>query len=319
MTRWTALEQAHDLWPQPVRRLDDKIQEAAAEVFACSYCSSARGDEAAEEQSGPPAKETLARKLSRPVTLNFNEAPLSQVIDSIRATQGVNIYVDKAALDADEISLDTPITIKLEMVSLKSVLHLILKSARLSFVVKDESIQITTERVAPPYVTYPVGELIIPVQVGDAPSLRTCLPPVDPQVPAVLDGLYPETSDPVQLAPASDEEQEPPADVLKGAAKPFVQATDLEKVGGIAKDGGAADIVRGRAKGDSPPSCRPNTANMFIGLDGLACVFPRMSVTAAPSGTCSTKAAPCRCGRRRTAGPTPGAPPRNPPDDASGD
>ena len=309
------LEQAHELCPNVW--LDEKIQEASAEVFACSYCASARGDMAADEQSEPPAKETFERRLSRPVTLNFNKVPLSQVIDDIRATQGINIYVDKAALDAEEVSLDTPITIKLEMIPLKSALHLILKSARLNFVVKDEVLQITTERVAAPFqpVSYQVGELIIPVQ-EEAAYLRPCLPPVDPQVPAALDGLYPETSDPVQLDPAGDEEQEPPADILKGAAKPFVQAADLEKVGCV-KDGGApmscVDVLK-----EFAALVPPEYGELAIGPDGGVRVFTQVRHGATvwhmlyENGALSVWASP-------DGGADANEPAENPPDDGSGD
>jgi len=300
------LEQAHDLCPNVW--LDEKIQEASAEVFACSYCAPPRGDESAEEQSEPPAKETLERRLSRPVTMNFNEVPLGQVIDDIRAAQGVNIYVDKDALDADEISLDTPITIKLEMVSLKSALHLILKPAHLNFVVKDEMLQITTERVAPfrPEASPP----------SDSESLRPCLPSVDPQVPAVLDDLYPETSAPVQLAAAGDEEQEPPADVLKGVAKPFVKAADLDEVG-CAKDGGTpmscVDVLK-----EFAALVPPEHGELFIGLDGSVRVFTQVRHGAAvwhmlyDNGALSVWASP-------DGGADAEAPAENPPDDASGD
>ena len=90
----------------------------------------------------------LERKLSTPVTMSFSDAPLRQVVDELRATQGINIFVDKMALEAENVSLEHPISIKLDQVSLKSALNLILKSVHLTYVIKDEVLQITTESQA---------------------------------------------------------------------------------------------------------------------------------------------------------------------------
>src|SRR5262249_36483975 len=41
----------------------------------------------------------IERRLNSPVTLNFTNAPLRQVIEDLRAWQGMNIYIDMPALD----------------------------------------------------------------------------------------------------------------------------------------------------------------------------------------------------------------------------
>ncbi len=118
----------------------------------------------------------IERKLSTPVTLNFSDAPLHQVVDDLRATQGMNIYVDQQALDAENVSLEHPVSIKLDQVSLKSALNLILKSVHLTYVIKDEVLQITTESQAKgklQRVTYQVADLVIPV-----PNSAGVIPPI---------------------------------------------------------------------------------------------------------------------------------------------
>jgi hypothetical protein len=98
----------------------------------------------------PPTPEEnerdIERKLQTPVTVSWSDTPLRQVLQDLRAWEGVNIYVDKPALEDAKIDLDHPIDVKLEQVSLKSVLKLVLKQARLTYFVEDEVIQITTER-----------------------------------------------------------------------------------------------------------------------------------------------------------------------------
>ena len=118
----------------------------------------------------------IERKLSTPVSLGFNDVPLHQVVDELRATQGINIFVDQPALDAENVSLEHPVSIKLDQISLKSALNLILKSVHLTYVIKDEVLQITTESQAKgklQRITYQVADLVIPV-----PNSAGVIPPI---------------------------------------------------------------------------------------------------------------------------------------------
>jgi type II secretory pathway component GspD/PulD (secretin) len=119
----------------------------------------------------------IERKLSTPVTLNFTDAPLKTVIEDIRAFQGMNIFVDENALSGNGISLDRPVTVKLDQVSLKSALALLLRPMHLTAIIKDEVLQITTEDNAKGGLVtsiYQVADLVIPVQdfgtLGAQPS-----------------------------------------------------------------------------------------------------------------------------------------------------
>jgi type II secretory pathway component GspD/PulD (secretin) len=119
----------------------------------------------------------IERKLSSPVSLNFVNQPLRTVIDDLRGVQGVNIYVDQPALDEKGISQDMPVTIKLEQIALKSALNLLLHSVHLTYVVKEDVLQITTEDHARGKLeqrVISVPDLVIAVenfgQVGVTPS-----------------------------------------------------------------------------------------------------------------------------------------------------
>jgi len=112
-------------------------------------------------------EKNIERKLNLPVSLNFTNAPLRQVIDDLRAYQAVNIYVDEPALADKGISQDMPVTIKLEQIALKSALNLLLHSVHLTYVVKDNVLQITTEdhaRGALESKVYQVTDLVIAVE-----------------------------------------------------------------------------------------------------------------------------------------------------------
>jgi type II secretory pathway component GspD/PulD (secretin)/tetratricopeptide (TPR) repeat protein len=112
------------------------------------------------------AMREIEHRLSAMVTLNFTDTPLKSVIDDLRAWQGINIYVDTNALEEDGISLDKPVTIKLEQIPMKSALNLLLHTAHLTWTVRDDVLQITTPRHAKGTLgitTYQVADLIIPV------------------------------------------------------------------------------------------------------------------------------------------------------------
>jgi hypothetical protein len=115
------------------------------------------------KKEGPTKEREIEYQLSQPVTLNFSDTPLKQVIDDLRSWQGIHVYLDQEALDAEGISIDRPVTIKLQDVALKTALTLLLKQAHLTYVVKDDVLQITTEAEARGKLmtrTYPVADLI---------------------------------------------------------------------------------------------------------------------------------------------------------------
>lgn len=116
---------------------------------------------------------TIESKLLSPVNLNFENTPLKQVIDDLRDFHGINIVPDLPALQSQGTHLDSPISIKLDQVSLKSALNLILHQVKLTYVIKDEVLQITTEENAKGKLvtmTYQVADLVVPME-NHAPGL----------------------------------------------------------------------------------------------------------------------------------------------------
>ncbi len=109
----------------------------------------------------------IERRLSLPISLDFKDQTLKNVLDDLRELTGINIVPDMPALEAENISLDRPITMHLEGVSTKSALTLILHQAHLIYVIADEVVKVTTEAYARGKLvtkTYQVADLIIPVE-----------------------------------------------------------------------------------------------------------------------------------------------------------
>jgi type II secretory pathway component GspD/PulD (secretin) len=95
----------------------------AGENDSCPAQKCGREKDGIYPQKKTDKEREIESKLHTKVTLNFTDAPLKQVIDDLRASYGVNIYVDQQALDQEGVSMERPVSVKLEDVSLKSVLH----------------------------------------------------------------------------------------------------------------------------------------------------------------------------------------------------
>src|SRR5262249_17385118 len=97
-----------------------------------------------------------------PISLNFSDTPMRQVLDDVRHLSGLNVVVDAAALRDEGICVDCPVTLQLQDVTLKSALNLLLRQAHLTYVVKDEVVLVTTDRQARGKLvtkTFSVGDL----------------------------------------------------------------------------------------------------------------------------------------------------------------
>ena len=109
----------------------------------------------------------IEQKLKTPVSLQFENAPLSAVTDYLGRLAGVNVFLDPQGLADEGVTSDTPVTIKLQNeISLKSALNLILQPMRLTYVIKDEVLKITNEHMRDGEVftvTYDVADLVIPI------------------------------------------------------------------------------------------------------------------------------------------------------------
>ncbi len=106
-------------------------------------------------------------KLKTPVSLRFQEMPLAQVVEELSRLAQVNMHLDNRGLAEEGVATDTPVTIELSQdISLKSALNLILEPLRLSYVIKDEVLKITSEHLRDGEiftVTYNVADLVTPI------------------------------------------------------------------------------------------------------------------------------------------------------------
>jgi tetratricopeptide (TPR) repeat protein len=105
----------------------------------------------------------IERKLDVAVSLNFKDKALGAVLDELSTMQEINILPDMPALEEKGISFTQPVTLRIENMSLKTALKILLKSYHLTYVVEDEAVKITTPEKArgkPVLCTYSIGDLL---------------------------------------------------------------------------------------------------------------------------------------------------------------
>ncbi len=109
----------------------------------------------------------IRNKLQTPVSLQFENAPLTKVMDSLAQLAGINLYLDPQGLAEEGVSSDTPISINIpHEIKLENALRLILGPHRLTFIIKNEVLNITSSqaRRGEVYVqTYNVADLVVPI------------------------------------------------------------------------------------------------------------------------------------------------------------
>jgi hypothetical protein len=110
------------------------------------------------------AKEkAIMQALSSPISVSFKDSPFEAVIEYLRTLTGVPIAVDKSVLDAVGVTYETKVSVRLSEVSLRTILRRVLGEVGLTYVVKDEAIQVITPQQAREMVVtrvYPIRDLI---------------------------------------------------------------------------------------------------------------------------------------------------------------
>lgn len=146
-----------------------------------------------------PREREIEQKLNTPVTLSFKDVPLYHVLQSLSVEHNVPIWPNRAALEADGINLDRPVSIQIGNLSLRSALNLLLKDAHLTWVIRDEVLQVTTPTDARGKLetrVLDVGDLVVPIhefgKLNPAQAQPAALTPLNP-----LPGTGPQGASPV--------------------------------------------------------------------------------------------------------------------------
>ena len=152
---WEAAEHIRSLQLAKDSSTEDKQEEEQ------NVCPSVK--EPTETPPPDPDKALEERLKSQAVSVHYEEMPLSEVLDQLRKSYKINIFVDNLSLQKSGIGLDQMVSIKLENVCLRSALNLTLRQLHLVALVKEGVVVVTTpEAVQGPLVpqVYRVADLV---------------------------------------------------------------------------------------------------------------------------------------------------------------
>jgi hypothetical protein len=117
-----------------------KAESAAAELCQC-----------AGRDNNSASTKKIEQALAGPLHsrgLSYSDRSLEDVVTNISEEYGIDIRLDRTALEEAGIGTDSPVTNSLKNVSLRSALKLILRNLQLTWIIEDEVLMITTNEAA---------------------------------------------------------------------------------------------------------------------------------------------------------------------------
>jgi hypothetical protein len=109
-------------------------------------------------------EKAILEALKKPIKVDYNMETLQSVLDHLSRQMGQEILVDKLALEEANVTYDTPITLRFNKpVSARTVLKRVLADVGMTYVIRKETIEVTTLARAKEMMTvrtYYVGDLM---------------------------------------------------------------------------------------------------------------------------------------------------------------
>ncbi|MEZ5952233.1 MAG: hypothetical protein R3C12_24185 [Planctomycetaceae bacterium] len=110
----------------------------------------------------------IIESLNQPISLHFDNEPLSEVFRQIAMLADMNIWTDEQGLEEVGASSNTPVTMHIDGIKLKSALKLLLEPYGLDYNIADDVLKVTSSlrlqgELIP--VVYNVADLVVPLPV----------------------------------------------------------------------------------------------------------------------------------------------------------
>ena len=139
----------------------------------------------------------ILRELNTTRSVEFKGETFQEVINYLSKTTGQTITVPKNVLEEAGVTYDTPIKLELKNVTTRSILKKMLAELNLTYIIKDEAIEITTPERATRTLTtrtYYVGDLVAAYQDDLFPAVYNQIL-MDQQL-SILAGMLIDSYDP---------------------------------------------------------------------------------------------------------------------------
>ena len=125
-----------------------------------------RGRYGPDNRSRTEEEKRIEKSLSRQISLHFQEIPLRDVMRHIATVADVNVVLDNLGLEEEGVSTDSPVSIDVNGIRLKSALNLLLEPLHLAYTIEDEVLKVTSrmrQQGRLVVATYPVADLVVPI------------------------------------------------------------------------------------------------------------------------------------------------------------
>jgi hypothetical protein len=119
----------------------------------------------------------IVKALGTPMTIEMEGKTFKEVLDYLKEKTGLPIVVDPRALEDLNITYNTPINLNLRNVTTRTVLKRLLGDLQLTYVMKDQSIQVTTPARAKELLTIRIY------------SVQDLIPVADMRIPPILNQI----------------------------------------------------------------------------------------------------------------------------------
>ncbi len=130
-----------------------------------------------QSSNQPSAKErAIQYRLKQPISLNFKDTPLREAIQTISIQSGIQVVPDLRALQEAKVNLDAPLSGGADNINMKNALNILLKPMRLTYIIEDDVLKITTEDrtiSTPIRKIYKVADLVDPLPTVEGQQPRT--------------------------------------------------------------------------------------------------------------------------------------------------
>lgn len=157
-----------------VIRQTARVHEDIAAILALLRKMRRPSNRPESEKHDDGALRRMHNSLQQPVSLEFEQAPLAQVMEAFASAVNVNVVLDEPGLNEEGVTSKTPVTVKQKDLPAETALRHILHPLGLSYSLQGEVVRITSRRRSdgdPVAIVYPVGDLI-----GDSDGPKSSKP-----------------------------------------------------------------------------------------------------------------------------------------------
>ena len=143
------------------------------------------------------AEQAILKHLTDPVSVNFKNRPLGEVMSDLSAMSNIPIIIDERMIHDVKVTTETPVSLQLpDAIALKSALNIMLDQLNLAYMIDNDVLTITTREAKEANVetrTYRVTDLVTPIpnfissyEDGLAGALRAAYQATRPQADVQL-------------------------------------------------------------------------------------------------------------------------------------